>query len=400
MPEELLLIPGPTMLTPRVREVMARPQMGHVSAEFYEAFLEILKLTKDVFYAKKGFPIVFTGPGTAAMEASVVSLIEPGDKVLVPETGYFGRRFALINELHGAKVDVVKFELGKHADAAVLESRMRREKYKALCLTHVDTSCGVANPMKELVEIGRKNGVLTLVDAICSIGGCDLRFDDLGADVVFAASQKALAGPPGAALMVLSEKAIEAMRKRRTRIPSYYFNLLRWKEVMENPKIYLATPAVQVLLALREALLIVKEEGLRNRWRRHQLIAEGIRAGISKLNLDFVAEEGYRADTVTAFWVKNGNASKLQKTMRQVHGVQIARGLFENRDKMLRIGHFGNISPAQAAFALNALEMSMKALGYDARVGAAVEAAEPYFRELRKPIPSPRRIAEGSRSNS
>ncbi len=380
------MIPGPTFLAPRVREVMARPQIGHTSSEFYHAFLQILRLTKEVFLAKRGFPIVFSGPGTAAMEASVVSLIEPGDRVLVPETGYFGKRFGLINELHGAKVDVVRFELGRHADPAVLEAKMKHEKYKALCFTHVDTSCGVANPLHELVEVGRKHGALTLVDAVSSLGGCELNFDSLGADVVFAASQKALAGPPGAVLLVLSGKAIETMEKRRTRIPSYYFDLLRWKQVMEDPKIYLATPAVQVLLALQEALLVVQEEGLSSRWRRHHLIGEAIRAGIAELGLDFVAEDGYRADTITAFFVKNGTTSKIQRIMRELHNVYIARGLFENKEKMLRIGHLGNVSAEEAYAVLNALERSMKASGYHTREGAAVEAAEQYLRHVRKSV--------------
>ncbi len=341
MAEPLLLVPGPTNLSKRVREAMAGPQLAHTSPQFYEYFKELVGLARFVFRNEKGFQFVFTGSGTIGMESSVVSTVSHGDRTLTLSTGYFGHRMLMLNQVHGAKAESIEYPEGKHADPDDLRKRLRKAKYKVVFITHVETSTSVINPVKDLVDECRKEGVISVVDSVCGVGGVPLEFDKLGADIAFTASQKALAGAPGAVLVAASKEMLEYFEKRKEPIESYYLNLLRWKPIMDDPKMYLATPAVQVLLALRETLLEAKEEGLEERWARHRRLGETAREFVSEMGLDFVADEGYRSDTVTAFWVKEGTAGEIQSRLEKESGILVARGLYEAKEKMIRIGHFG-----------------------------------------------------------
>jgi alanine-glyoxylate transaminase / serine-glyoxylate transaminase / serine-pyruvate transaminase len=363
MEDKLLLIPGPTNLSKRVRDVMALPQLPHVGAEFYSMFKETVGLARYVFKNEKGTQFVFTGSGTIGMESSVVSLVSHGDRTLTLTTGYFGHRMLMLNEIHGAKADQLDFAGGKAADPDSLRKKLRSAEYSVVFITHVDTSSSVANPVEELVEECSKAGVISVVDSVCAIGGVPLDFDRLGADIVFTASQKALAGPPGAVLVAASNRAIEHMEKRKAPIESYYMNLLRWKPIMVDPRMYLATPATQVLLGLREALTEVKEEGIENRWERHRRLGELARSTIESWGQKFVAEEGHRADTVTGFWVEEGKAGDIQKTLEEEHRIVVARGIYEDSGRMIRIGHFGILTPEVLKRALERMGGVMEELG-------------------------------------
>jgi aspartate aminotransferase-like enzyme len=363
MDDKLLLIPGPTNLSPRVRAAMAGPQLPHVGSQFYSMFKETVALARYVFRNEKGVQFVFTGSGTIGMESSVVSLVSHGDKTLTLMNGYFGHRMLMLNQVHGAQAGSIDFTEGKAADPDTLRSELRKSKHTVVFITHVDTSTSVINPVSELVEECQKAGVLSVVDSVCATGGVPLDFDKLGADIVFTASQKALAAPPGAVLVAASQRAIEYMEKRKAPIESYYLNLLRWKPIMDDPRMYLATPATQVIMALREAMLEVKEEGIENRWARHKKLGELTRSRVEEWGQRFVAEEGHRADTVTSFWVQKENAGEVQGTLEKEHGIMIARGLYEERDKMLRIGHFGILSTEALRGALDSLDRVMKELG-------------------------------------
>jgi aspartate aminotransferase-like enzyme len=363
MYDKLLLIPGPTNLSKRVRDVMSKPQLPHVGSEFYSTFKEIVGLARFVFRNEKGTQLVFTGTGTTGMESSVVSLVQRGQRTLTLNTGYFGKRMLMLNQVHGAKADVIDYPEGAPATPDDLRNRLRKAKYAAVFMTHVDTSTSVCNPVAELVEECAKAGVTSVVDGVCSIGGVPFDFDELGADVAYTASQKAIAGPPGVVMIAASDGAIKAMETRKKPIESYYMNLLRWRPVMEDPKIYLATPATQLLLALREALVDVKQEGLEGRWARHAKLGETTRDRVEGWGFRFVADEGYRAATVTSFWVKEGSAGDIQKTLERKYDVVVARGISEMRDRMIRIGHFGILSVERLKEALDSIEATLAELG-------------------------------------
>ncbi|HUH99568.1 MAG TPA: aminotransferase class V-fold PLP-dependent enzyme, partial [Nitrososphaerales archaeon] len=200
------------------------------------------------------------------------------------------------------------------------------------------------------VSEAKKAGALAIVDGVCSVGGLELDFDRIGADIVFTGSQKALAAPPGAVLIATSSELMTGLEARKDRIRTYYANLLRWKAVMDDPRSYFATHAVQLLQALNQALKEVDQEGMERRWQRHTATAKTIRDGVEDAGSKLVVEPGYRADTVTGIWTGPGAAPTIQKALRDKHGIDVARGLGENNTKMIRVGHFGNLTEKQAKF--------------------------------------------------
>ena len=378
--DELLLIPGPTTLSSRVRSVMALPQQSHVAPEFYNAFKELLDLARYVFQNYNGLQFAFTGSGSIGMESAILSLVEPGDSLLCLETGYFGHRFTMMADIHGAKTESIVSRLGSHIDYDAVEARLKSGKFKALLFTHVDTSTSVMNDISRLTKIARDCDVISVCDSVCGIGGARLNFDALGIDIVLTGSQKAIAAPPGATLLAVSKRAFEAMEKRKTPIASYYMNLVRWKPIMDDPKIYLTTPAVQVMLAVREALLEIKQEGIENRWNRHEVLSDAFRAGLEALNLEPVADSESRSPTVTTFHVPEGRSAGMQETLRLKYALHVARGFGEYKDTMLRVGHFGNISSTDILSLLSALELTINDSS-KIRPGKAVESAMPILQQ-------------------
>jgi aspartate aminotransferase-like enzyme len=358
----LIMIPGPTNLHPRVLQVMSLPMVGHTSKEFEDEFLQILDLTRFAFQAK-GDVVVISGSGTFGIESSAASLFEKGDKVLSIELGYFGRRYTNIAKIYGAEVRVYSPPEGQGADPKVLDEMLSKNAYKAVLITHIETSMGVINDVKELAAVARRHGALSMVDAVCGLGGAELRFDDWGLDVAFAGSQKALAGPPGAMLMALSKRAVDLIEGRKTPVPSYYFNLQSWLRVMKDPRIYVTTPTVPVLRAVKVALEMVKEEGLEARWRRHSGLSSAFRESLVKGGCELWAKDP--SPTVTTVRVKD--AAKIQEAILNRHNILVARGVDLHRDDMIRVGHMGNVTKEQLILTLAAFgEAVMEELpGYD-----------------------------------
>ncbi|HVB95184.1 MAG TPA: alanine--glyoxylate aminotransferase family protein [Nitrososphaerales archaeon] len=360
MEERLLMVPGPTNLSKRVREVLSQPQVGHTDPDFVKNFTETVQLARKAFRNNNGFQFVFTGTGTVGMEAAVASTVEPGDKVLVLNTGYFGQRMVDINRCYGADVEELGSGFGMHADPDAVRKKLAAGRFKALYVTHVDTGTTVCNPIADIVREAKSAGVAAIVDGVCSVGGIELDFDKMGADLAFTGSQKALAAPPGAVLIAVSMEFLAKLEAKKDRIRAYYANLLRWKGVMDNPGTYFATPAVQLMQALNQALKEVDEEGLDKRWKRHKSNAKIILDGIEATNTKLVVEQGYRADTVTGLWTEPGAAPNIQKSLREEHRIDVARGLGENNTKMLRVGHFGNLTEKQSRFFLEAFAAAKK----------------------------------------
>jgi len=363
MEGRLLMVPGPTNISAKVREIMSEPQIGHTDADFVKEFPETLQLARRAFKNSKGYQYVFTGTGTVGMEAAVAATVEEGDRVLVINTGYFGQRMADINKCYGARVEELTFPFGGAADPDSVRRMLTKEKFKALYVTHVDTGSSACNPIGEVVSEAKKAGVMAIVDGVCSVGGIELDFDRMGADLAFTGSQKALAAPPGAVLIAVSASFQALLEAKRGRIKTYYANLLNWKTVMDEPKMYFATHAVQVLRALRQALREVDAEGLEARWRRHASNAKTIREGVEEKGFKLVAEANFRADTVSGIWTPDDAAPEIQMRLRDKHKMDVARGLKENGPKMIRVGHLGNLTEKEARSFVKAFGESVKGLG-------------------------------------
>jgi len=347
----LLMVPGPTNLSMGVRKAMSQPQVGHMDLDYAKEFSEVVRLARKAFRNSNGHQFVLTGSGTLAMEIAVTSIVSPGDKVLALNTGYFANRMVEINKAYGASVEEIRTEFGVSANPDEIRRKLAAGKFKAVFVTHVDTSSTTCNAIKEIVKEAKNSSSLAVVDGVCSVGGLELDFDRLGADVVFTGSQKALAAPPGTVLIAVSRELLEQMERRKDSIRGYYLNLLRWKSYMDDPRGYFATPAVQLMQALKVALQELDEEGLDARWRRHHANAEIIREGIVGAGSGLVVKErAHRADTVTGIWTKDGAAPDIQRVLRDRYNIDVAKGLGENGTTMLRVGHFGNLTKEQADY--------------------------------------------------
>ena len=336
MDHPVLMIPGPTNLSEDVIRALCQPMVGHTSQEFYNDFKEAHALTAKLFGSNPERTVLFSGSGTFGMEALFSSFAEPGERMLSIVNGYFGDRFAEIGSIYGLKVKTMKFEPGQDVDVDALKNEISRESYSFVTLTHIDTSTGTMNDLKSVGEVVKQHNALFVVDMVSSLGCADFNFDDGLVDYAFSASQKCVGAPPGAIMVALSEELIEKRSSVKGR--SYYFDLKRWLPVMKDPSIYLSTPNISVLRALRVALNEVFEEGLENKIKRHN--------ELGKMAYEFVVERGWKplskrpSPSVIAFDLGKPVADEVQKKVYR-EGILIAKGLGSMSSRVLRVGYMG-----------------------------------------------------------
>ena len=354
MDDTLLMIPRPTGLPPQVREALARPMIGHRTAEFGELLRRCTALLQEL-YRTGDDVLVLTASGTGAMEAALVSTLSPGDKVLSVSVGHFGERLGTIAEVFGADVTWLRAEWGQAAELAAVAAALAADDYAAMLLTQNETSTGVTNPVRELAAVARQRGVLTIIDAISGLGGVELRTDDWGLDVVVAGSQKAMMLPPGLAFVSLSEAAWE--RATQARMPRFYFDLVKARASLHDKAQTPYTPNVSMFFALEAALTMLRDEGIEAVWQRHARCANLVREGVQRLGLRLFADARHASNVVTSFLPpESADPSAITKPMWQEHGILITGGQGKLRGRIARIGHLGTINEEQVSRTLNALE--------------------------------------------
>ncbi len=378
---QLLMIPGPISFDPAVLRAMSIPTDSHVSQEFVDLFGQALDDMLQVFLAPHGYPFVIAGSGTLAMELGLANLVEPGDKVLVLITGVFGERFSDIARRQGAEVDEIIAPLGDVPDLEAVEAKLASASYKVMTITHVDTSTGVAMDVKALAALAQRYGALSVVDGVCATAGMECRQEEWGVDVYLTASQKAISVPPGLALLVASERAVEAFRKRKTLVRSYYADWGKWLPIMESYRqrkaAYFGTPAVNLIYALRVSLAQILAEGMDARFRRHQRLSDGFKAAVAALGLRQVpVRPEIAATTLTAVYYPEGVDAGLLKKVAE-EGVVLAGGLHPDiKTRYFRVGHMGPAGPSDILATVGAIERGLKALGHAVEMGRGVDAAQ------------------------
>ncbi len=365
--DDILATPGPTPVEAGILLESARPVLNHVSPEFEEIHAETLDMLKRLF--NSGGVVLIPGSGTAAMELALRMAGVRGRRVLVLKTGHFGGYLEEGARLLGGVVTSVEAPLGEGFTGSMLEELLG-DGYDVVLFQHVDTSTSVANPLRELVSIARRMGVLTVIDAVASAGGMMIDVDNWGVDIVFTGSQKALSTPPGLGI-VAYRSGLELAGDS-----SLYFNIPKLLKEMESTRNYYITPAVTLVRSLHASLKRIHREGMEARARRHQVLAEAVRAGVEALGLELVAKEGWRADTVTAIHLPEGvEWSRLYAEARK-RGVELAGGLGSLKGRIFRIGHMGEASPGYVVAVLAAVERSLARLGYRVKMGASLAAAQ------------------------
>ena len=255
-----------------------------------------------------------------------------------------------------------------------LEDRLARGSYSVVAATHIDTATGVCAPIRDYARVLKGRETLFILDGVCATGGVEERLDDWGIDVILTAPQKCFGAPPGLAICVFSEKAM-AKRKSLKTVPAYYADVLRWLPIMKDPTKYFSTHCVNEIRAFAESTRIVMEEGLEARFARHARTAGAIRRGLAALGFTFFTREEFRADTLSVVQYPPGVEDAAFRKTYFEQGVVVAGGLAHTAGRVFRMGHMGNLSSAQALFALDALERTLKLLGYDFKEGEGVRTA-------------------------
>ncbi len=378
MKKEYLLTPGPTPVPPAALEAMARPIIHHRTSGYQKIFQEVTELLKYVFKTKNDV-LTFTSSGTGAMEAAVVNLMSSRDKALVVRGGKFGERFAEICQAYGIETENIDVKWGEAVNPNLIaEALDRNGDISSVFTTLCETSTGVVNDVEAIARIVKRHKAVLVVDAISGLAGDNLETDKWGVDIVVGASQKGLMIPPGLAFVSVSKKAWEKIEK--STLPRYYFDFSRTKKSLEKFNSPF-TPAISLMIALRQVLRLIKEQGIDRILANNKRLARGVRAAVKSLGLELLAP-GSPAGTVTAVKVPEGvDGLALVKIMREKHGITIAGGQGSLKGKIFRIAHLGYITDFDLITGISGLEMVLGELGYRFKLGAGVVAAEEVFSE-------------------
>ena len=359
-----LRIPGPTPCPDDVLQAMSRQMINHRGPEFKEMLARITSALQRMFETKNDV-LTLTSAGTGALEAAVVNTLSPGDRVLCVSIGVFGDRFADIAKTYGVTVEKLSFDQGTAADPAqVAEALGKDASYKAVLVTHNETSTGVTNDLGAIAKATRgvRPDILILVDAISSLGSVPLPIDEWDLDVVFTGSQKGWMVPPGMAMVAVSERAWKAADEAR--IPRYYFDYKKAKSYLEKGETPW-TPAVSVYFAMDVALVKLEAEGLQHIHARHARLGQFTRDSVKKLGLKLLADERVASNTVTSVLVPEGvDGPSLNKMMREEYNTVLAGGQGPLTGKIFRIGHLGMVTQDDLQACFDALSQALPRVGF------------------------------------
>ena len=374
MKKKYLMAPGPTPVAEHVALEMAHPMIHHRTPQFSKIFAEAAEVAKYLFQTKQEV-LILASTGTGGMEGCVTNLFSPGDKVLVINGGKFGERWGKISESYGLTVVWHNVEWGQAADAKAIGNLLKEDKdIKAIMVQASETSTTVAHPIEGLSKLTRdRDDILLIVDGITGVGVFDLPMDKWGIDAMITGSQKALALPPGLALVGLSEKAWKF--NENSSIPRFYFDFKKERKNLANDT-SAYTPAVSLVIGLRRVLLDIKEEGLESVYRRHDRLARATRAAAKGLGLKIVAPDSPANSSTGIFLPEGMDGGKLFKFIRDDMGVTLAGGQDQWKGKIVRIAHLGYIDSFDIIIAISALEMALKKMGHNVALGKGVAAAQ------------------------
>ncbi|MEJ2721609.1 MAG: alanine--glyoxylate aminotransferase family protein [bacterium] len=360
-PMRVLMGPGPSDVHPRILEAMARPTIGHLDPEFIRMMEEIKSLVQYAFQTRNEMTMVVSGPGSVGMETCFVNLVEPGDKVVVCRNGAFGGRMKENVERCGGVAVLVEEDWGRAVDPDKLDAALAENPdAKFAAFVHAETSTGALSDVETLCRVAHSRGCLVIVDAVTSLGGCPVKVDEWELDAVYSGSQKCLSCAPGLSPVTFNARAMDVVRKRTTKIQSWFMDLTLVLEYWGShaKRAYHHTAPVNGLYGLHEALLILWEEGLENAWARHLENHRRLRNGLESMGLEFLVPEDERIPQLNAVGVPDGvDDAEIRRRLLDDFGLEIGAGLGPLAGKIWRIGLMGYSSRTRnVVFCLNALK--------------------------------------------
>ena len=341
-----LMGPGPSDVHPRVLKAMATPLVGHMDPEFIKIMDGIKDMLRQLFKTKNDLTFAVSATGSAGMETTFVNLLEPGDEALVCVNGVFGNRMSDIVERCGAKLIKVDAPWGKPIEPAQVEEALKKSSPKLVAIVHAETSTGVKQPLEEIGKIVHDAGALFLVDTVTSLGGTDVRVDDWGIDAVYSGSQKCLSVPPGLSPVSFSPSALEVFDKRKNRVQSWYLDISMIRQYWGgDQRVYHHTAPISMAYGLYEGLRIIFEEGLDNRFARHQKNHQLLRDGLQDMGFSFLVDPEYRLPMLNAVNIPDGvDDAKVRGELLNRFNIEIGAGLSDFAGKIWRIGLMGESS--------------------------------------------------------
>ena len=361
-PDRTLMGPGPSDVHPRVLKAMSTPLVGHLDPSFVEIMNEVQELMRYTFRTDNQWTIPVSGTGSASMEAAIGNLVEPGDTMLVPTNGYFGGRMASMARRAGGDVVEVDAPWGEPLDPADVEAAFDEHQPDVFGFVHAETSTGVLQPdVPALTSIAHDHDAYVIADSVTSLGGVELRVDEWGIDVAYSGPQKCLSCPPGASPLTLNDRAMDKVLDREEEPRSWYLDLSLLEGYWGDERAYHHTAPITNVYAIREALRLVAEEGIENRWERHRAVAGGLKSGLQELGLEMNAPDEYWLPSLNAVRVPDGvdDAAVIDYLLAE-YDLEIASGLGDLAGDIWRIGCMGySARPNNVEFLLAALEEAL-----------------------------------------
>ena len=378
----MLMGPGPSDVHPRVLEAMARPTVGHLDGQFLEILNDIREMLQAVFQTRNELTLAVSGTGSAGMEACVVNLVEPGDRMLVCIAGVFGQRMADVAARAGAEVATVEVPWGRVFSADQLAEAIRRDgPFKLVGIVHAETSTGAAQPIEPVSHAVHDAGSLLLVDTVTSLGGMEVDVDGWRIDACYSGTQKCLSCPPGLAPVTFSPAAERVIAERATKVRSWYLDMNMVRQYWGSERLYHHTAPINMNYALHEALRIVLAEGLPERWARHALHHRALKAGLAAMGIEYLADGAHQLPMLNAVSAPAGvDEAAVRKRLLSDYAIEFGGGLGAFKGKAWRIGLMGESATRRhVTAALEALETVLHDGGAVPRTGPAVAAAEAVY---------------------
>jgi alanine-glyoxylate transaminase/serine-glyoxylate transaminase/serine-pyruvate transaminase len=343
MPPRLLLGPGPSNAHPRVLQALSMRQVGHLDPTFIQVMNEVQDLLRYAWQTDNSFTLPISGTGSAAMEAAVANLVEPGDVVLIGVIGYFGERIVEMARRYGADVRVIEKEWGEAFTTGELNSALEEHRPQILALVHGETSTGVVQPLGDVGDLCREFDCLLVVDSVTSFATAPLFIDEWRIDVAFSCSQKGLSCPPGLGPITFGPRALAKIHKRQTGVRSWYLDLSLLSKYWDGEsRSYHHTAPINMNYAVREGLRLVAEEGMEARWARHRANAEFFWQGLADIGLECHVAEELRLPALTTVRVPDGvDAGAVARQLLNEYNIEIAGGFSKLAGKVWRVGLMG-----------------------------------------------------------
>ncbi len=385
-PDRLLMGPGPSETHPRVLRAFGTPPIGHLDPAFVEMMDETQALLRDALMTDNEWTIPVSGTGSAAMEAAIGNLVEPGETALVPGNGYFGGRMAEMIRRAGGEPVTIETPWGEPIDPEDVREACAEHQPSVVGIVHAETSTGVLQPeMSEITDAAHEHGALVVADCVTSLGGVEFRMDEWDVDAAYSGGQKCLSCPPGASPLSVNDEAMGKILERDEPARSWYLDLSLLDEYWGDERAYHHTAPINNVYALREALRLVHEEGLSARWDRHERFSAALQEGLWALGLDPVVAPSARLPSLTTARLPGGlTPGGVVETMRESHDIEIATGLGAFADEAVRIGCMGHGARRGPVLeVLGALGETLVEHGIEVDPGVGVAAAVEELRTRR-----------------